>query len=489
MTAERLSCDLVVVGAGPAGLTAARAGAESGAEVICIDQFARPGGQYHMQPNAPGTPFSPTVQVRQGRQAIRDCEAANVRFLTGTELFWAEPPGPTAPAFRLHAVRDGQALVIEAHAVVAASGAMERPFPFPGWTLPGVIGAGAAQRLLKTSATACALPFGGKTVLAGTGPFLLAVAATFAKAGQRIDHFAEMQPAKPLKKARALLRHPARLPEAISLLRDLSRTGARRHMGAIVTRAMGEQRLDAVEIAPLGAGGTPELARAVTVTGVGTLCIGYGFQPVIDLTTALGAAHAYDPDLGGWHCAADPVTGATSLPGLYAAGEVTGLAGAEPARLSGRLAGLHAAAAVAGRPLGQKPALSALVAKLGAARAFARTLARLYPMPQRFPVPLEGDEILCRCEDVTLSQIRSAIAEGAQENFAVKMWTRAGMGLCQGRVCGAGIAAALSETGIPPDRAGYNRSHFPLRPVPARLARAALYRPAQAEDRPKTPAC
>lgn len=473
MTAERLSCAVAVVGAGPAGLAAAHAGAESDAEVICIDLFARPGGQYHMQPTAPGTPFAGTSQVRRGQQAIRDCEAANVRFLNGTELFWAEPPGPSAPAFRLHAVRDGQALVIEARAVVAATGTMERPLPFPGWTLPGVIGAGAAQRLLKTS-TDGALPFGGKTVLAGTGPFLLAVAATFAKAGQRIDHFVEMQNTALPKKTGALLRHPARIAEAISLLRDLSRTGARRHMGAIVTRAMGEDRVEAVEVAPLGAGGAPDPRRAMTISGVGTLCIGYGFQPVIDLTTALGAQHAYDIGLGGWHCVADPLTGATSLPGLYAAGEVAGLGGAEPARLAGRLAGLHAAAAVAGRTPVRDPDLSGLAGRLGAARAFAGTLARLYPMPQGFPLPLDGDEIVCRCEDVTLSQIRSAIAEGAQGNFAVKMWTRAGMGLCQGRTCGPGIAAALSEAGIPPHMAGYNRSHFPLRPVPARIARAAL---------------
>ncbi|MDG2405451.1 MAG: FAD-dependent oxidoreductase, partial [Paracoccaceae bacterium] len=285
MKAERLTCEVAVVGAGPAGLAASQAAAGASADVICIDQFARAGGQYHMQPNAPDTPFADTVQVQQGQQAIRVCEAANVRFLTGAELFWAEPPKTTGAPFRLHLVRDDQAVVMEAKTVVAATGAMERPMPFPGWTLPGVIGAGAGQRLLKTSGSACSLPFRGKTVLAGTGPFLLAVASTFAKAGQGIDHFVEIQPAALWTKAKAMLRHPSRLPDAIALLRDLSRTGAKRHMGAIVTRAMGNGRVEAVEIAPLGADGRTDLRRSFVVEGVGTLCIGYGFQPVIDLTT------------------------------------------------------------------------------------------------------------------------------------------------------------------------------------------------------------
>lgn len=468
-----LTCDVAVVGAGPAGLAAAEAAARAGADVICLDQFPQPGGQYHMQPNAPGTPFADSDQVRHGRAAAEACAAAGVRLLTGAEVFWARPADPPETGFRLHAAQRDDAVTIRARCLVAACGAMERPMPFPGWTLPGVIGAGAAQRLLKTSGNACRLPFDGKVVLAGSGPFLLAVAATFARAGQGIDHFVELQPTAPLRKATALLRHPARLREAASLLRDLARTGAKRHFGAIVTRARGDDRLRAVEIAPLDAHGRPDPGRARVVEGVGALCVGYGFQPVIDLTTALGAEHAYDPALGGWYCLSDPVTCAASRPGLYVAGEGAGIGGALPARLSGRLAGLHAAAACHdARPAGRL--VRPVARDLARARAFAATLARLYPLPERFPHDLQGDEIVCRCEDVALSEIRTAIDEGARETFAVKMWTRAGMGLCQGRSCGAGIAAALAEAGVAPQQAGYNRSHFPLRPVPADLARAAL---------------
>lgn len=473
MNSTAMTCDVAVVGAGPAGLAAAEAAAKAGAQVICLDQFEQPGGQYHMQPNAPGTPFAASDQVRRGQLIAEACKAAGVRVLTGVEVFWARPADAPEAGFRLHAAGPDGAVTLRSGCVIAACGAMERPMPFPGWTLPGVIGAGAAQRLLKTSGSACRLPFEGKVVLAGSGPFLYAVASTFARAGQEISHFVELQPLAPLRKAAALLQHPARLREAAGLMRDLARTGAERHFGALVTRATGDDRVTAVEIAPLGADGRPDPARARVVDGVGALCVGFGFQPVIDLTTALGAEHAYDARLGGWHCRADPVTCATSRPGLYVAGEGAGLGGALPARLSGQLAGLHAAAACgAARPDDRR--VQALARDLARARAFAATLARLYPMPERFPHDLTGDEIICRCEDVPLSEIRAAIDEGARETFAVKMWTRAGMGLCQGRSCGAGICAALAEDGVSPHKAGYNRSHFPLRPVSADLARAAL---------------
>jgi len=122
-------------------------------------------------------------------------------------------------------------------------------------------------------------------------------------------------------------------------------------------------------------------------------------------------------------------------------------------------------------------------AKLDRARAFAAALARLYPPPQGLPVALPEDELICRCEDVTAGDIANAIAEGAHESFAVKTWTRAGMGPCQGRICGAGIAAALAQAGVPADRASYNRAHLPLRPVPLPLVRATLQAQTEMETR------
>lgn len=454
----RLSCDIAVVGAGPAGLAAACAAAGAGASVICLDQFPDPGGQYAMQPSQPGSPFARTAAVRGGQEAAEAARAAGAELLTGAELFWAAalPQG----GFCLSVQKDGAALSITAGRVIAALGAMERPLPFPGWTLPGVIGAGAAQRLLKTGSGR--IPGAGKMVIAGSGPFLLAVAQSCAVAGQPVSDLVEMR--RPGLFARLFRAHPERLPEALRLWRDLCRTGAARHMGHVVTRALGGAQLEAVEIAPLDASGRPDMARQRRIDGVSTLAVGFGFQPVVDMTLALGARHAFAPELGGWHCVTD-ADGAATVPGLYAAGETTGLGGALPARLSGRIAGLSAA----GLPVSEAERRA-----LRKASDFAARLAGLYPPPVAPPVALPGDEILCRCEDVRFADVQAAIAEGAGDALSVKLWTRAGMGPCQGRICAAGLQFALASAGVGLQDGGINRPHLPLRPTPVAVVRAAM---------------
>lgn len=378
MSAEQLSCDLAIVGAGPAGLEAATVAAKAGVRVICLDAFAQAGGQYAMQPSQEDSAFAETPQVRQGRDATRAAREAGATIICGAEVFWG---ARLADRFCLSVNRGGGALVVTARGLVVAAGAMERPLPFPGWTLPGVIGAGAAQRLLKTGSPGLSLP--GKTVLAGSGPFLLAVAQSFDKADRRVDHFVEMQKPSAAKIATLFAAHPGKLPEALHLALSLRRSCADRHFGHVVTRAMGSDRVEAVEIAPLGPSGVADRDRARVIEGVGTLAVGHGFQPVIDLTTALGAAHDYDARLGGWHCRTD-AQGATTVPGLWAAGETQGLGGAVPARLSGRIAGGAAAAALGFA----RSDLSATLAELRRARAFAARLAGLYPPPDRLPIEL-----------------------------------------------------------------------------------------------------
>jgi len=483
MAAGLLSCDIAVIGAGPAGLAAAQEAAGAGADVLCLDLYARPGGQYAMQPGDPSGPLAATEAARLGRDLADAARAAGVRLLPRAELFWAAAEGD---GFLLYAALDGGtgALAIRARAIIVAAGAMERPLPFPGWTLPGVIGAGAAQRLVKSGG---ALPFGGRVVLAGTGAFLMAVASTFAKAGRQIDHFVERQPLRPLSALAMLARWPSRWSVTAGLLADLRRSGAQRHHGHVVTSALGRERLEAVEIAPVDATGRPDLSRTERIDGVGALCVGYGFQPVIDVTTALGADHAHDPALGGWHCVARPDSGETSRPGLYAAGETCGIGGIRPALVSGRIAGLSAAAQIGGRK--PDPSLMrSLAAELAKARRFAAALAAHWPTPEALPVPLPDTEVICRCEDVRLSDIRTAVEAGAAETIAVKMWTRAGMGPCQGRVCGAALAAALAEAGVPQGQAGYNRAHMPLRPVPLNAVHAALARTARPDTSGTGPA-
>lgn len=462
MKAVLLECDVLVVGAGPAGLAAAAAARESGADVICLDLFAQAGGQYSMRPAVAGGRFDAAPQVVAGRSAEARCRELGVRFLFDTEIFWAEP------GFTVFARQGAGAVTIRAAAVVAATGAMERPVPFDGWTLPGVITAGAAQRLIKANGTAP----GRNVVLAGTGPFLLAVADTFAKAGLSLRAYVEMR--RPgLSLLSPFVRHPSRLGEALGLLAGLRRTRAAFHGGHVVTEALGSGRLEAVRLAPLGKDGLPRKEEAFLVEDVDCLCIGYGFRPVIDLTSLLHASHRFDSALGGWHCAVDARTQQTDIAGLYAAGETTGIGGAVPARLGGKLAGLQAA-----HGLGKNASAASLEETwraLTTARGFAAGLARLFPFPDHLAGQLSAAGTVCRCEDVTRADVEAAIDEGASDIFSVKMWTRAGMGPCQGRICGPALGDLVAaRLGVAARDAGYNRPHMPLRPVPLDIAEAAL---------------
>lgn len=462
MKATFLECDVLVVGAGPAGLAAAAAARESGADVICLDLFSQAGGQYHMRPVVAGGRFDQAPQVVAGRSAEARCRELGVRFLFDTEIFWAEP------GFTVFARQGGDAVTIRATAVVAATGAMERAIPFDGWTLPGVITAGAAQRLIKANST----PPGKNVVLAGTGPFLLAVADTFAKAGLSLRAYVEMR--RPgLSLLSPFVRHPARLGEAFGLLNGVRKTRPIFHTGHVVIEALGNGRLEAIRLAPIGKDGQPRRESAFVVEDVDCLCIGYGFRPVVDFTSLLQAKHRFDTTLGGWYCAVDEATQQTSVPGLYAAGETTGVGGAAPARLGGRLAGLQAAQSI-GKSI-SSPGLEEVRQALATAKGFAACLARLFPFPGHLVEQLSPAGTICRCEDVTRADVEAAIDEGASDVFSVKMWTRAGMGPCQGRICGSALGDIVAtRLGVAAEDAGYNRPHMPLRPVPLSIADAAL---------------
>ncbi len=454
--------DLAVIGGGPAGLAAATAAAECGARVALLDAFERPGGQYTMQP-PPRQPAASSRQARLGAEAVAAAERAGVRLFSGRSV-WAVYPG-----FGIAASGAEGGLVLRARALVSAGGAQDRLLPFPGWTLPGVMTPGAGQRLAKLSG----VPAGRRVVLAGSGPFLLAVAASLLKAGGGLAAYVEAGRPRPGWLAH-LLRHPAQWGEAGRLLLPLATSGASRFFGHCVVEALGEGRLEAVRIAPLDAGGRPLLDRSRILEDVDALLVGYGFRPQVEVTMLLGAGHRFDEASGGWSVETDPQTGATSVPGLFAAGEVSGVAGYRPAVAGGRIAGLGAADYLG---FGESRDRRRRLARgLAGARRFADGLNRLFPPPADLSALLHDDTLVCRCEDVTAGSIRAALGEGAQRNGgAVKLWTRAGMGPCQGRICGWAIARLVArETGRTLESVGVNAPRIPLQPVPLTEVEACM---------------
>lgn len=459
---RRHTCDIVVVGAGPAGLSAGQAAAEKGLDVVVVDANSHPGGQYYMQPLGAGSAFATSAQVMRGKARVRSAKAAGAKILLATEV-WGAFPG-----FVLHARDPDGAVCIEAKSIIVATGAHDRVQAFPGWTLPGVMTPGAAQRLAKTSG----VPPGRRTVLAGSGPFLLPVAGAILKAGGTLVEVVEARssllPMLPL-----LAVHPDKWPEALRLLVPVLAARIRLRFGDVVVAAAGEERVREVELAPLDADGRPDLARRRVVSDIDSLLVGFGFQPQIELTAVLGCRHHFDDDAGGWCCTVERDCGATDMSGVYAAGEVCGVSGAVPAALSGRIAGL----AAAGQLLDEETVSErrTLARRLQRTRGFARGLNRLFMPPDGLIGLLSDETIICRCEDVTAGEIRGEIAGGMDTIHGVKLWTRAGMGPCQARVCGWSLARLVAEeTGNSMEEIGFSRPRMPLRPVPLNVVRDSL---------------
>ena len=457
--ADRRRVDVAIVGAGPAGLSALIAARAAGASACALDLFPSPGGQYFMLPTSPSP--SRTDRGADGRRRAADAlrskaAASGGEIVLGAEVFAAYPG-------RLAARVGGEALVVESRAAVLATGAHDRVFPFPGWTLPGVMTPGAGQRLLKTNGVAP----GRSVVLAGSGAFLLAVAETLLAAGVGVAAIVEAR-RDWLAPAGHIARHPGRWREAATLLRRPLAAGVPFRRGAMLVAAKGRDRVEEAVVAPLDAAGRPDLGASQTIHGVDAVLCGYGLRPTIELACALGCRLRHDDTLGGWRVAARDADGATSVPGVFAAGEITGVAGFRPALAAGTKAGMAAAAHAAGNE-------RRAVAEARPDRDFGVGLQRLYPVPPGVDDLMREDVILCRCEKVSVGAVRTALRDGATRHHTAKIWTRAGMGRCQGRICGPGLDRLIaSETGRPLGHSGRNSARIPVRPVPMPIALAAF---------------
>ncbi|MFI8961679.1 FAD-dependent oxidoreductase [Streptomyces sp. NPDC053493] len=471
--AETARADLAVVGAGPAGLAAAVTAADLGLSVVLLDAGAGPGGQYYRRPAAGLGAARPqalhhdwtafTTRLRR----LRDHEAARrVTCLTGTHV-WTVLPGHghdhgTGPgdgdgtgaaggdrrgvggaSWTLHArtTRDGEdtATTVTARAVLLATGAYERQLPFPGWTLPGVLGAGGAQAMLKSGLV---LP-GRRVVVAGSGPLLLAVAASLASAGARVPAVVEAGAYTAYSgHAPTLLRNPAKLLEAARFGAALARHHTRLLTRHAVVAAHGTDRVEAVTVARLDRDWRPlpGTARRVPCDAV---AVGHGLVPELSLATALGCATRQSPD--GTVALALSDDQRTSVPGIWAAGETGGIGGAQLALVEGELA----ARAIAGAAPGT---LASLGRRRDRLRAFAAAMAAAHRPGEGWTDWLRADTDVCRCEEVSVGAVREAAGElGAHDARTVKLLTRAGMGWCQGRMCGPAVAA-LCGAGAAPDR-------------------------------------
>jgi NADPH-dependent 2,4-dienoyl-CoA reductase/sulfur reductase-like enzyme len=446
-----LRADVAVVGAGPAGMAAALAAADLGAQVVLVDAGAAMGGQIYRQPATAEAAAGPSVGPKLPQRLRRAAGHLRIQHLPGTTVWQAikvtDGAGGaefglwlTSAAGRADAETAGPDQLL-ARAVVVATGASEVVLPFPGWELPGVTTVGAAQALLKGQGVVA----GRRVLVAGSGPLLLPAAAGLAEAGAHVVAVLEANRVTPGRVAGAVRLAPfsKKVSEAGGYARILGRHRVAVRAGYAVTACQGDGRVEQATISRVDRDWrpVPGTGRQVPVDAVH---VSFGFSPALDLTRLLGCAdlpQAGRPAAATW-CDADQ---ATSVPGVFAAGETTGVAGADVAELEGYVAGAATAQylGLMGRgPFNKK--ISGVRSALERARDFARRLDAVYPWrPGGLDWP-RADTIVCRCEEVPWAAIGAAVADGARDVRAVKGVTRCGMGYCQGRVCGPALQQAVA---------------------------------------------
>ncbi len=457
--------DVAVIGAGAAGLAAAGEAARLGARVALLDDNRQPGGQYFRQPPAE---FGAAANSRPDKDRARfeglraGLDSPLISYRPGATVWDVPDPLTLAVA---NGPRSGR---IRAGAIVIAAGARDRAVAFPGWTLPGVIGAGGLQNLIKGMGIAPP----GPAVVAGNGPLLLVAAASLVRAGVRVAAVVESAkvPARGLREAANLARAPSMLRLAAELRAVLLKAGTPVLYGKTIVAAQGvaaqgDAELAFVEIAAIDTLGRID-RRDIRRIEARTLVTGYGLTPCLELPRLMGAEEDRLPLRGGSTLRRDGRL-MTSVPGVFAAGDGAAIGGVELSLLEGRIAGIEAA--VHAGTVAREGVRNALARHRKTHRRldrFRSGLERVFAPPASWLGLLTPETIVCRCEDVTLGDLEARIAANAASPLQLKAATRIGMGRCQGRNCLDALAAMLAERhGVPAQNIDMPRARPPARPI------------------------
>lgn len=427
MSGERvLDADVGIVGAGPGGMAAARVVAAAGLTAVVLDEGHGAGGQIFRQlpPGAAARTLAEPPSHHHGHTLLAAFGASPAKLRSGA-VVWRAQPG------RLWFEQDGASWLLRCRHVVLAPGAYDRCIPFPGWTLPGVLTAGALQVMVR----GFGIVPGRRAIVAGSGPLLLPTVTALLGAGVQVVAALEAS-----SRWRALLALPgvlgngARFREAFWYARQLLRAGVRLRWGWTVFGVEGEGRVQRVVIGKVDGAGRPrrETAQTLDVDVVGA---GFGLVPSIELGLHLGCASMWHAERGGHRLVVDAAQG-TSVAGVWAAGEICGIGGAEVAMAEGEVAGHAVVRALRGTAI---PA--AAVAKAARERRAADAMLRAFaPLPGLHELA-QPDTIVCRCEDVPRAHAEAAAALHGGSLRGIKVGCRAGMGPCQARICGPSLQA------------------------------------------------
>lgn len=434
--------DLVVIGGGPAGLAAAAEAGRAGLSTVLFDENPGVGGQIYRAITS--TPVADRAILGEdywaGADLATETRTSGALIVNG------------ATAWSLDATRvvgvsiAGRARLIQAGRVIVATGSLERPFPIPGWTLPGVMSAGGAQTVLKAQG----LVPDGRTVMAGGGPLLWLLAAQILRAGGRIEAILDTMPRQ------NWLRALPHLPDFL-----LSPYAAK---GVKLLREV-RARVPVIRVDALEAVGDDKL-REVSFNGrrlpADLLLLHQGVVPNVNLAMAAGVAHEWNARQLCFQPVLDENFN-SSVPGIAVAGDGAGIAGGTAAAERGRIAAFAAIRAL--RPTAPVPDLQIIRQRLQREEMGRPFLDWLNRPADSFRQP-DGETIVCRCEEVTAGQVRAVADLGCEGPNQMKAFMRCGMGPCQGRLCGLTVTELIAaQRGTTPGEVGYYRLRPPVKPI------------------------
>ena len=446
-----LEADIAVIGAGPAGLSAAAFAAKAGARAVLLDEQMEAGGQIY---RGVGSASKTQLELlgkdyRAGKTLLEPLASDRIDHIRGATVW--EVTREKTVSYSVN----GMAAQLAAKCIIVATGATERPMPFPGWTLPGVLTAGASQILMKTAGLVPPQPL----VLCGSGPLLYLVGVQLLAAGQKIEAVVDTTPSGNLGRAlpqfAGALTGVRTLRKGLGLLWRLRRSGIPFFRCATELEALGTDRIETLSFRSGGRAHRIDCA---------TLLIHTGVVPNVQISRSLDLEHDWDRRQGCWRPRLDSM-GRTSAEGIFIAGDGGGIAGAEAAVPSGRLAAIAALEELQGVAAGHEQKArqerSALQRHLGV-RPFLDAL--FAPAPAFLSPP--DQTIVCRCEEVTAGQIRDFVRLGCLGPNQAKSYGRCGMGPCQGRYCGLTVSHIIArERGVQTADVGYFRLRPPLKPI------------------------
>jgi thioredoxin reductase len=444
--------DLIIIGAGPAGLSAAWEATAHGLDVVVLDEQARPGGQIYRNVDHADARTREVLgsDYADGLQQVQAFLGSGVRYYANVAVW------QVTDERRVHFLLDGQARVLQSRQLLIATGAMERPMPIPGWTLPGVMTAGAGQILLKSAAMLPRQP----VVLAGCGPLLYLLAVQYLRANVSIAALVDTSDRRAvfghLRHLRAALPGWRDLLKGVSLLATLKRAGVPHFHGAQRLRVTGEGRAEGFSFETDGR--TQHIPAAL-------ILLHQGVVPNTHITRSLRAEHDWSDQQLCWVPRLDAY-GETTLPGIFVAGDGGTISGALAARSQGHVAALAIAQRLQKLDTAQFSRLcQPWFQRLRKQQAARPLIDAMYRPPAQDRIPADAT-IVCRCEEVSAGAIRGYVDAGCLGPNQTKAFGRCGMGPCQGRLCGLSVTEIIAEhRRVAPQEVGAYRIRPPLKPI------------------------